>query len=168
MTESGLVRSLVALVLTLLLAACSSTPPSMFRETQAPPAERTQAHLQLAMAYLQQGQTDIALQEIGSVLQTDPAQATAWHLQGMALQQQGQGEQAERSLRQALQLAPQDAGIQHNLAVLLCERQQRAEADRLFASALTLQPPAAQDLTLQARAQCASSSPISLSQEPQE
>ena len=85
MTESGLVRSLVALVLTLLLAACSSTPPSMFRETQATPAERTQAHLQLAMAYLQQGQTDIALQEIGSVLQADPAQATAWHLQGMAL-----------------------------------------------------------------------------------
>lgn len=166
MTETGLFRTLAGLMLTLLLAACSSTPPSMFQEAAATPSQRLQAHLQLAAAYLEQGQTDIARQEIDTVLQADPAQPQAWHLQGLALQQQGQGEPAERSLRHALQLAPQDAGIMHNLAVLLCERQQGAEAGRLFASALALQPLAAQARTRQALAHCAATPSTSNSQEP--
>ena len=62
MTETGLFRTLAGLMLTLLLAACSSTPPSMFQEAAATPAQRLQAHLQLAAAYLEQGQPDIARQ----------------------------------------------------------------------------------------------------------
>lgn len=85
------------------------------------------ARLDLALAYLELGRVDVALDEIQKARaldRNDPLVPYAWGLAHLAL---GDRATAEASFRAAEQLAPGDPDILHALGTLLCEAGHHAE-----------------------------------------
>lgn len=95
-------------------------------ELSAVPAAQRLAGLRLALAtaYYQQGQDEVALDELRQALASQPDLVPALNLRGLVHLRLGQWPQAERSLQRALALAPQDADVAHNLAWTLCQQPQ--------------------------------------------
>jgi len=95
-------------------------------EPSAAPAAQRRAGLRLALAtaYFQQGQDEVALDELRQALASQPDLVPALNLRGLVHLRLGQWPQAERSLQRALALAPQDADVAHNLAWTLCQQPQ--------------------------------------------
>lgn len=135
----------VGLVL-LNVAGCASYESSRLDAltTPEPDALRVRAmrRLSLATAYFEQGQNDVAQQEVRAALQIDPQFAEAYSLLGLIHQRDNAPELAEQSFAQALRLAlaasrPAElAAVQHNQAWFLCQQNRLDEAQALFNQAL--------------------------------
>jgi type IV pilus assembly protein PilF len=117
----------------LSLAACSAPATrsaveagaSQEKVTVASAAHRRAGlRLALAKAYYQQGQDEVALDQLRQALASQPDLVPALNLRGLVHLRLGQWPQAERSLQQALALAPEDADVAHNLAWTLCQQPQ--------------------------------------------
>lgn len=131
-----------------VLLGCSSSPapvqpspprPSVTSTPSNDAAEvrrRAQLRLELAVGYFEQGKIDIALEELGQVLQLDPSMADAYNLRGLVLMRRNDPRGAEESFRRAIALGGNDATAQHNLGWLLCQQRRFDEARRLFTQAL--------------------------------
>lgn len=128
------------------LTACSAWPwqkaetdrRKSYQPAQAQPvkvaddAQRAQVRLELATAYFEQGQTEVASQELAQSLKLDPRNAESHNLQGLIALRLNQPEQAEQSLRRALALDADNAEIQHNYGYVLCQMQRYSQAQQRF------------------------------------
>ncbi len=129
------------------LNACSTAAPQLDALTQAEPdssRQRAMRRLSLASAYYEQGQNEVAQQEVRAALQIDPKFASAYSLLGLIHQRDKAPTLAEQSFQQALQLAsvaPANAAdlaaIQHNYGWFLCEKNHFAQAQTQFSSAVS-------------------------------
>jgi type IV pilus assembly protein PilF len=127
-------------------AGCATSESSRLDAltTPEPDALRVRAmrRLSLATAYFEQGQNDVAQQEVRAALQIDPQFAEAYSLLGLIHQRDNAPELAQQSFTQALRLAsaasrPAElAAVQHNQAWFLCQQNRLDEAQALFAQAL--------------------------------
>jgi len=97
---------------------------------------RAQIRLELAVAFLENNQPAVALEEVNRAVQADPNLAAAHNLRGLVLMQLNEFALAEQSLQQALRLAPRDGDSWHNLGWLHCQQQRFAEATQAFERAL--------------------------------
>ena len=70
---------------------------------------RARLRLELATGYFEQGQTNVALDEIKQALATDPTFVDAYNLRGLAYLRLNDIPLAEDSFRRALALNPRDA-----------------------------------------------------------
>lgn len=138
---------LFAAVLVATLSACA-TPysrssldaltPVALNDTQA----RAQRRLVLATAYFEQGQNDVAMQEVRATLNIDPHHASAYNLLGLIHQRNNAFALAQQSFEASAHLAKQStntlelANAQHNLGWLLCQQAQYAQAQAQFEQAL--------------------------------
>jgi type IV pilus assembly protein PilF len=128
------------------MAGCAMSESSRLNAltTPEPDALRVRAmrRLSLATAYFEQGQNDVAQQEVRAALQIDPQFAEAYSLLGLIHQRDNAPELAEQSFAQALRLAlaasrPAElAAVQHNQAWFLCQQNRFGEALALFTQAL--------------------------------
>lgn len=156
---------LLAAGLAVMLAACAAPLPNnaALPSTQAgapwlagpdEPATRQRArlHLALALAYYEQDQPGVALDESQRGLLLDPAFGPLYSLQGLVYQRLAEPALAEASLRQALSLNAQDADALHNLAWVLCLQSRQDEAQPVFVRALAL--PGAPAKTWMAQGLC--------------
>jgi type IV pilus assembly protein PilF len=112
-----------------------------------PTAARQKAwrRLQLASAYFEQGQSDVALQEVGAALRIDPTDPQAFNLLGLIHQQRGASELAAQSFQQALRLAAAEknnatllASVSHNYGWFLCEQANFAQGQSALRQALQM------------------------------
>ena len=99
---------------------------------------RARARLELAAAYFQQGQTDVALEEVKQSLQADPNSPEAYNLRGLIYSGMGDDVQAEESFRRAQSINPRDPDIMHNYGWFLCQRRRFDEAAGQFNQALAI------------------------------
>lgn len=137
-----------------LLAGCTTTtstttvsaaadPAPARRADVVTPSDEADAHrrarlrLELAASYFDQGQTNVALDEVKQALATDPGHAEAYNLRGLIFMRLGDPKQAEEGFRRALALNAGDPGTLHNYGWLLCQQRRYDEADRLFAQAVS-------------------------------
>ncbi len=139
---------LLSLCLVALLGACTttttttSTPGNVAEgrtlrsQADADPERRARARLDLASAYLGQGQPQTALDEAKLALAAKPDMPEAYSLLGLIHGALGDNRQAEDSFRRALQLAPGDADAAHNYGWFLCNQRRFAESEAQFAVAL--------------------------------
>lgn len=118
-----------------------------------------QPRLELARAYLQAGQPEVALQELAVVLREQPHHATAWQLQGLAHRTLGQPQQAEADFRHAVQYNPQDHDAKHNLGWLLCEQARPAEGQAWLQQVAATATITQQERARQALARCIQAAP---------
>jgi len=129
------------------LTACSTSTSPLDTLTQAEPdhtRQRAMRRLSLASAYYEQGQTEVAQQEVRAALQIDPNFADAYSLLGLIHLRDNQAVLAQKSFEQALQLASQPtfrvadlAAIEHNYGWFLCQQNRFAEAQTQFDHALS-------------------------------
>ena len=96
---------------------------------------RARLRLELATGYFEQGQTNVALDEIKQSLATDPTFGDAYNLRGLVYMRLNDIALAEDSFRRALALNPRDADVAHNYGWLLCQQARYSDALRFFAQA---------------------------------
>lgn len=99
--------------------------------------KRARIRLELAVNYFEQGQTNIALDEIKQALASDPAYAEAFNLRGLVYMRLNDMVQAEDSFRRALAVNPRDPGTLHNYGWLQCQQGRYPQADELFVQVLS-------------------------------
>ncbi|AYQ29750.1 MULTISPECIES: type IV pilus biogenesis/stability protein PilW [unclassified Polaromonas] len=97
---------------------------------------RARLRLELATGYFEQGQTNVALDEIKQSLATDPTFAEAYNLRGLVYMRLNDMPMAEDSFRRALALNPRDADVAHNYGWLMCQQGRYADSARFFAQAV--------------------------------
>ena len=76
---------------------------------------RARTRMELAVAYFEQGQTNVALDELKQVIAADPSFADAYSLRGLIYMRMNDGRQAEDSFKRAVSLNPRDGNTIHNL-----------------------------------------------------
>lgn len=94
----------------------------------------------LAVALIQQGQLDQAIEELRNILQRAPAHPLALYNLGVAYQQKGWNAKAIESYRTLLNLYPDDIEARVNLGILYRKEGQLDQAIREFQHAITLHP----------------------------
>jgi len=102
-------------------------------------AERKRAsiRMQLALGYLERGETTVALDEVKQALQIDPTYSDAFSLRGLIYMRLNDFPIAEESFNKALSLKPHDSNVLHNMGWLKCQDGRYSQAMDYFAQAVT-------------------------------
>ena len=129
----------------LALAGCASPASGdaggardIVTESDEPEArKRARIRMELAIGYFEQGQTNVALDELKQVIASDPAFPDAYNLRGLIYMRLNDLRQAEESFRRAVALNPRDSNVQHNYGWLLCQQARFDESQRAFDVAMS-------------------------------
>jgi type IV pilus assembly protein PilF len=115
---------------------------------------RARIRLELAANYFQQGQTNVALDELKQALAADPTFADAYNLRGLVYMRLNDNALAEDSFRRALSLNPRDGDVMHNYGWLLCQQAKYNESTAMFSRAIATPGYAGAPKTLMTRGIC--------------
>jgi type IV pilus assembly protein PilF len=116
--------------------------------------KRAKIRLELAVGYLEQGQTNVALDEVKLAIAADPSSADAFSLRGLIYMRLNDFGLARDSFNKGIQLNPRDGNILHNLGWLTCQESRYAEAALHFDKALSSPSYAGQAKTYLAKGIC--------------
>ena len=122
---------IILLVLT-SLAGCAQTSVRNNSQTDDDPAK---INVRLGLAYLQQGNRELALAKFEHASRLNPRLATAHLYIAEIYKGEGEIEKAEAHYRQAEKLDSRDASIKNNYGVFLCDQRRYSEAHKLFLKA---------------------------------
>ena len=152
---------LLASAAALLMAGCAANPGTtgaraeIMTESDEPDnRKRARIRLELAANYFQQGQTNVALDELKQALVADPTFADAHNLRGVVYMRLNDNVLAEDSFRRAMTLNPRDGDVLHNYGWLLCQQNRYGESTAMFARAIALPSYSAQPKTLMTLGLC--------------
>jgi type IV pilus assembly protein PilF len=136
--------------LVVMLAGCAGQPGAhgaaaatggrsdIVTESDEPDGRRrARLRLELASGYFEQGQTNVALDEIKQSLLADPSFGDAYNLRGLVYMRLNDIPMAEDSFRRALALNPRDADVAHNYGWLMCQQSRYTDAMRFFGQAMS-------------------------------
>lgn len=98
---------------------------------------RARIRLELAIGYFEQGQTNIALDELKQSIAADPTYSAGYNMRGLIYMRLNDYPFAEESFKQALALSPRDSNVVHNLGWLLCLQSKYPESSVMFQRALS-------------------------------
>ncbi|MGC4028708.1 MAG: type IV pilus biogenesis/stability protein PilW [Steroidobacteraceae bacterium] len=127
-----MMRHLAAAAGALLLAACVSSGPS---KAPTNTKEAARANVQLGVAYMQQGNLQLAREKLLRAEQQDPRSVELQMAMAFLNERLGRPEEAERHYRTAQRLAPRSADVANNYAVFLCTAGRADQALPLFETA---------------------------------
>ena len=116
--------------------------------------KRARIRVELASNYFQQGQTNVALDELKQALVADPNYADAYNLRGLVYMRLNDNALAEDSFRRAMTLNPRDGDVLHNYGWLLCQQNRHSESTAMFGRAIALPSYAGQAKTLMTQGVC--------------
>jgi type IV pilus assembly protein PilF len=105
---------------------------------QSVPERRARLRLDLASAYFENGQNQIALDEIKIALGIYPQFGQAFNLRALIYAAMGYYELAEKNFMLATKFNPKDANLWHNQAWFYCQTNRPQEAQPFFEKALQL------------------------------
>lgn len=139
----------VALGLIMLLfgSGCAQRGPGgadshandLVTESDEPEArKRARLRLELAAGYFEQGQTNVALDELKQSLAADSTFADAYSLRGLIYMRLNEPRLADDSFRRAVALAPANGDVAHNYAWFLCQQTRYPESFAQFDRALAI------------------------------
>jgi type IV pilus assembly protein PilF len=122
---------LTVVVVSLLLAVCSSAPKK-FEQHRDSSAD---INAKLGLNYMQQGNYDVAMDKLKRALEQDPNSIAAHHYLAELYKTLNNHELAEEHYKKAIRLDSNDPSIQNNYAVFLCDRKRYEEAEKRFLQA---------------------------------
>ncbi|MFC0253583.1 type IV pilus biogenesis/stability protein PilW [Massilia consociata] len=139
-SKAGRAAFLPALGLALaLLGGCASHGGGELKTAsdQTAAEKRAAIRLQLAVGYYQNGQHEIALDEVKQAIAADPAYAEAYGLRALIYTALGQQQLADENYQQALRIAPNNPELANNYGSFLCQTLNKpAQAMPYFDAAL--------------------------------
>ena len=128
------------------LAGGQAARADILTESDEPEGRRrARLRLELASGYFEQGQINVALDELKQALVIDPNYVDAHNLRGLVYMRLNDAALAEDSFKRALSINPRDAGVAHNYGWFLCQRARYPESLKMFELAIsnpTYQSPA--------------------------
>ncbi|CDG84078.1 type IV pilus biogenesis/stability protein PilW [Janthinobacterium agaricidamnosum] len=134
---------LAALCLAGLLAGCaggagngSGTAELLTSSDMTAGQKRAEIRRELAIGYYQQGQLEVALDEIKKALQADPDSAESYGVRALIYSDMNQLPLAQDNYQRALKLAPNNADLNNNYGAFLCHHGREKEALPYFDLAL--------------------------------
>lgn len=127
-------RAVAAFSLAGVLVGCATAPDSAGQGASA--AQRAQLRLQLASAYYEQGQLEVALQEAGQAVALAPALPQAHGMRALVYAALRKPLLAEQDFLYALRLAPHNPELSNNYGQFLCRAGRAAQAMAYFEAAL--------------------------------
>ena len=137
------VLTLAACCVAGLLAACAGAGTGASGKAelatssdQTANQKRAAIRLQLASGYYEQGQLDVALDEIKKALQAEPGNAEAYGVRALIYMDMGEAALAEDNFKRALSLAPQNGDLSNNYGSFLCQNGRAAQSIAYFDAAL--------------------------------
>ncbi len=147
-----------------LLAGCAGNPGAraagsggaeIMTESDEPDSrKRARIRLELAANYFEQGQINVALDELKQALAADPTYADAYNLRGLVYMRLNDNALAEDSFRRAMTLNPRDGDVLHNYGWLLCQQARYSDSVGMFTRAVATPSYAGQAKTLMAQGIC--------------
>jgi type IV pilus assembly protein PilF len=148
--------------LLLALGGCGTAPPGdvgssrdIMTESDEPEArKRARIRMELAVGYFEQGQTNVALDELKQVIASDPTFPDAYNLRGLIYMRLNDMRQAEDSFKRAVALNPRDGNVQHNYGWLMCQQGRYVEAAAAYDMAMANPMYAGRAKTLMAQGLC--------------
>ncbi len=114
--------------------AATSVIPRAEVETEQ--RRRARIRLELAANYYQQGNYNVALEELRRALEVDPGYAAAYGVLGLVYRDLGDRARAEESFQRGLRLSPDDPELNNNYGWFLCQAGKERESLDYFARAL--------------------------------
>ena len=105
------------IVLSLLIAACSST-----EEREVSDEEKAEVYRELGVRYLQLGMQDVALQKLQQSLVLDDRNAKTHNAMAVTYERISKFDQAQKYYETSLTLAPEDPDTKNNYGRFLCKR----------------------------------------------
>jgi type IV pilus assembly protein PilF len=115
-------------------ASAGSVLPGTAEETDV--RRRARIRLELAASYYQQGNYNVALEELRQSLAIDPEYAPAYGVLGLVYMDLGDRARAEESFQRALRIAPDDSELNNNYGWFLCQTGRERESIARFRNAL--------------------------------
>ncbi|MBL1259182.1 MAG: type IV pilus biogenesis/stability protein PilW [Thiotrichaceae bacterium] len=128
-------RLWISIALLVSLAACTSS------STRKPDTESSaEINARLGLAYMQQGNLDIALERLKRAIKQNPEQATAHHYIAELYRQLKSPDDARLHYQLALKLTPEDFSLHNNYGVFLCGQKNYEGAEKSFLMAISSAP----------------------------
>lgn len=135
--------------------SASSGKADIVTESDEPESRRrARLRLELASGYFEQGQTNVALDELKQALIADPTYVDAYNMRGLVYMRLNDLPLAEDSFRRALAINPRDAGVAHNYGWFLCQQARFPESFRYFGQAIANPTYPGQAKSLMAQGLC--------------
>lgn len=143
----SLARVFALLVLLQALAACvtqtTESPVQRSRGEALPDAgqeseqrRRARIRLELAGGYYEQGNYNVALEEVKQSLAIDPEYAAAYGMLGLVYMDLKDRARAEENFQKALRLSPEESDINNNFGWFLCQSGRQQQSIEYFNRAL--------------------------------
>jgi len=120
------------LMLSLLLAACSSAP----EKSEQSMRKAAETNTALGRNYMDRGQYEIALEKLKRAVGYDKTYAPAHTMLGVLYETIGEIEDAGKEYRLALRYDPEDGSVNNNYGAYLCANGQPQDADKYFLAAV--------------------------------
>lgn len=152
---------LMGLALMLALGGCAAagvgrgaSVEPMTESDEPESRKRARLRVELAAGYFEQGQTNVALDEIKQALAADPGFGQAYVLRGLVYMRLNDSRLAEESFQRALQINARDPDALHNYGWFLCLQGRHQQAVDHFTRALSSPVYGGQAKTLMAKGVC--------------
>jgi len=98
--------------------------------------DRAQARVDLGVAYITEGQTELAIATLEEAVELDRRNIDGWNQLGMAMMKRGEHERSEAAFRRGLRLNDEDASLNLNFSYLLLKLDRSEEAIERLEAAL--------------------------------
>ncbi len=119
-----------------LLGGCASTGAEVNADQPSSARKAANTNTQLAVAYLNRGNAEVALEKIERALQQDPKFPEAQTVAGIVYEQLGRLDKAEVHYRQAVRLSPDDGNLLNNYGQFLCTVNRVEDSLKYFTRAI--------------------------------
>jgi type IV pilus assembly protein PilF len=129
MTAGGRVSAVLLILAVMGCTSSGGVMPSNLRNAAAINAE-------LGLAYMEQGNEELAMDKLQLALKQDPESADAHHYIAQLYMKLGKNGEAEEHYRKALSLSPANPMLLNNYGVFLCGQKRLAEAEKKFLEAV--------------------------------
>ena len=147
MKKVGLSNGLIGFLLGLLilLGGCTTTGDSRtdledstgdLGKSTPPRAGEADIYVNLAAAYMRNGQMAVALQQAKKAIRIDPDNSNAQNVIALIYTRLGESGLAEMHYRTGLNAAPRDPYIRNSYGTFLCQQGRYQEAEQEFVNAL--------------------------------
>ncbi len=129
MNKKSAVASL-AMAMTLLITACSTTTTGYSREKK--PADAARYNALLGLEYLRLGQLGKAKDKIERALKDDPRVPVTHTAAGMLYDRLGEPDKADKHFRDAIRLEPDDMELLNHYGVFLCRQNKVKQGEEMI------------------------------------
>ncbi|MCI0505218.1 MAG: type IV pilus biogenesis/stability protein PilW [Gammaproteobacteria bacterium] len=146
-------RTLVAALLVIVLAGCSSI--ENYKNEQAKNERLVETQVQLGVGYYEQGNYEVALEKLQKALELKSDYGPAHSAMALVYEKMQKYDKADEHYREAIDLSPEDGGIYNNYGVFLCKRNRAEEAEKYFIKAIQIPLYATPELAYENAGACA-------------